>query len=58
VSALWTLAVNKIVQIQKSKMAAATIWKNEKSQYLCYGWTSFEKIWHGDMLDPPDLLSI
>jgi len=30
-------------------MAAAAIWKIEKSQYICYGWTSFEKIWHGDV---------
>jgi len=28
-------------------MAAAVTWKIEKSQYPCYGSTSFEKIWHG-----------
>ena len=27
-------------------MAAAAIWKIEKLQYLCFGLTSFVKIWH------------
>jgi len=30
-------------------MAAAAIWKIEKLQYLHYGWTNFDRIWHGDM---------
>jgi len=30
-------------------MAVAVIWKIEKSQYLCYGWTSFQNIWSGDV---------
>jgi len=30
-------------------MAAAAIWKIEKSQYRCYEWTSLQKIWHGDV---------
>jgi len=36
--------------IQKSMMVAAAIWKIEKSHNVCYGWTSFEKILHGDVL--------
>jgi len=28
---------DKISRFQKSKMAAAAIWKIEKSQYLCFG---------------------
>jgi len=30
-------------------MAVAAIWKIKKSQYLCFGYTSFEKNWHGDV---------
>jgi len=30
-------------------MAAAAIWKIEKSQYLCFRQTIIEKIWHGDV---------
>jgi len=30
-------------------MAAAAISKIEKLQYLFYGWSSFDKIWHGDV---------
>jgi len=36
-STLCTLLADKILRFQKSKMAAAAIWKIEKSQYLCFG---------------------
>jgi len=35
---------NKILRFQKSKMPAASIWKIEKSQYFCCGWTSLKII--------------
>jgi len=35
---------NKMLQFQKSKMSAASIWKFEKPQYFCCGWTSLEII--------------
>jgi len=34
-------------------MVATVIWKIKKLQYLCYGWTSFEKIWHGGVPQSP-----
>jgi len=40
---------NKMLQFQKSQMAAASIWKIENSQYFCCGWTSLEKFWPGDV---------
>jgi len=30
-------------------MVAAAILNIEKSQYLRYAWTNFNKIWHGDV---------
>jgi len=41
-----TLLAYKILQFRKSKMAAAAILKNKKSQYLCNGLTNFDEIWH------------
>jgi len=45
-SALQTLLANKI---SRFKMAAAAICKIKKFQYFHYGWTNFDKIWHGDV---------
>jgi len=44
-----TLAANKILRFHKSKMVASAIWIIKKLQCLFYGWSSFEKIWHGDV---------
>jgi len=31
---------------KKSKITTVAIWKIEKSQYLHYGWTNFDKTWN------------
>ena len=39
-------------------MAEAAIWKMEKSQYLCFGQSSFEKMGMVMFLIPPNCVSI
>jgi len=50
VSILCTRLANKIGDFKNERWQRPS-WKFEKLQYLCYGykWTSFDKIWHGDV---------
>ena len=51
--AFLTVATVNNVKFQKSKMAAAAIWRKPKLRYLGNGLTNRHEIWHGDAVRPP-----
>jgi len=48
-SILWAPLGQKIGDFRNQRWWRRPSWKFEKKCNLCYWWTSFEKIWHGDV---------